>query len=79
MKCIDAGGYEELTVGKDYEILEDDGEYYELLDNNNTLVHMFKTRFTEIKTPQQDTIKDIPKDRLPQFLKELETLIAKYK
>lgn len=79
MKCIDAGGYMELTVGKDYEILEDDGKYYELLDNNNTPVHMFKTRFTEIKTPQQDTIKDIPKDRLPQFLKELETLIAKYK
>ena len=165
MKCIDAGGYMKLTVGKDYEILEDDGEYYELLDNDNTLVHMFKRRFTEIKTPQQDTkktwkvgdtlsadllngkphnfhgydcwetkqtnplfngdrqileikdkdgrraalisgtsniwieietidgmkvpnriktpqqdtIQDIPKDRLPQFLKELETLIAKYK
>jgi len=168
MKCIDAGGYELLTTGKYYEILEDDGKYYELLDNNNTLVHMFKTRFTEIKTPQQDTkktwkvgdtlsadllngkphnfhglsgysdrwvtgqlnyfigdrqileikdkdgrraalisgtsniwieiaaidsmkvpnrsktpqqdtIKDIPKDRLLQFLEELETLIAKYK
>ena len=55
--CIDKGSYRTLTNGKEYKIIGEDHEYYNIINDNGDEVPMFKSRFTEIKTPQQDTKK----------------------
>jgi len=59
--CIDKGPYHTLTIGKEYKIIgetdEFPDEFYNIINDNGDEVSMFKHRFTEIKTPQQDTKK----------------------
>jgi hypothetical protein len=55
--CIDKGPYHTLTNGKEYKIIGEDHKYYNIINDNGDEVSMFKHRFTETKTPQQDTKK----------------------
>jgi hypothetical protein len=55
--CINKGPYDGLTNGKEYKIIEEEDEYYKIIDDDGEEASMFKWRFTETKTPQQDTEK----------------------
>ena len=71
MTCQEAGSYRHLTNGKEYQIVGEEDGYYHVINEKGDEVHMFKWRFAQTE--------QIPTDRLPQFLEELEILIAKYK
>jgi hypothetical protein len=55
--CINKGSYDRLTNGKEYKIIEEEDEYYKIINDNGDEASMFKWRFTQTKTPQQDTKK----------------------
>jgi len=82
VKCIDKGTHSELTEGGLYEAeqskSDDPDLYYRVKDDSGDYVEMFKSRFTEVNDPMAG-LSPVPKDRLPEFLNELEALIKKYK
>jgi hypothetical protein len=58
MMCISNGSYSRpLTIGKEYKIIGEEDEYYNIIDDGGNEVSIFKWRFAKIKTPQQDTKK----------------------
>jgi|GEM_PF-3179063 len=82
VKCTDKGTHSELTEGALYETeqskSEDPDLYYRIKDDSGDYVELFKSRFTEVSDPMAG-LSPVPKDRLPEFLNELEALIKKYK
>lgn len=57
MVCTSNGSYNRLTIGKEYKIIGEEDYHYNIIDDDGDEVSMFKWRFAEIKTPQQDTKK----------------------
>lgn len=50
MKCIDASGYDYLTNGKEYTIVGERGQFYDVINDQGKEAGMYKTRFAEIQT-----------------------------
>jgi len=57
MMCTSNRSYNKLTIGKEYKIIGEEDEYYNIINDDGDESLMFKWRFAEIKTPQQDTKK----------------------
>ena len=70
--CVDDHDTDLVTAGRTYEVLEEEDEYYRVIDNLGDTSSMYKRRFGVLGTGAQQ-------DKLKGFLTELEALIAKYK
>jgi len=57
MVCTNNISYNELTIGKEYKIIGEEDKYYNIINDDGDEALMFKWRFAEIKTLQQDTKK----------------------
>jgi hypothetical protein len=57
MVCTSNESYNRLTIGKAYKIIGEEDNYYNIINDDGDEASMFKWRFAEIKTLQQDTKK----------------------
>ena len=51
VKCID-DDFATLTIGKEYNVVDNDGRFYQVKNDNDTLECCFQERFQIVETPK---------------------------